>query len=199
MAGTSRSDLVWNRLEQINPEITAWLKVEGTGIDLPVAHPGRDKPRDWYLRHDAWGDFSELGCAYLDARCSESNRHLLVFGHRVDYGNLMFSDLAEAHRQDEFNRLGAASWRSTTKDLSFAPLLALKVDKADEGIQRFDFDSKEAFRKWAEGLVDRASARTAGATEMAEKATRVLTLVTCSSRRRGGRERTVVVFATATD
>lgn len=193
-SGEQGNSIDWKRLWQINPGIVAWLRIEMTDIDLPVAQPSKDQPRDWYLNHDAWGRLDELGCPYLDARNAVDNRHLLIFGHRVTGAKLMFSELADAHRQDTFNQLGRAELRTPGCTTSFTPLFALKTDESDADIQRFSFETVGAFRAWIRGLLARASATTAEANALSSQAERALTLVTCSDTMRGGRARTLVIF-----
>lgn len=189
-------DFDWKTLAQINPDIVGWIRVSGTSIDLPVALPSKDKPRDWYLRHDAWRRYSDLGCPYLDVRCEERGKHLLVFGHRLGHLPRMFTEIADAHKQPVFDTVGCATWYSRWGSDLFEPILSLTVDKDDELIQRFAFDSHSDLRDWLSTLLECSSAHAETANEVALQARRVLTLVTCSETKRGGRRRTLAVFAT---
>ncbi len=188
-------DFDWKMLAQINPDIVGWIRVSGTSIDLPVALPPQDKPRDWYLHHDAWRRYSDLGCPYLDVRCEEQGEHLLIFGHRLGRSNHMFTEMADAHEQPVFDALGSAIWYSRWGIAVFEPMLSLAVDKDDALIQRFAFDSPSDLKGWLSTLLERSSARAGSANEIALQARRVLTLVTCSETQRGGRRRTLAVFA----
>lgn len=192
--GSAVDELDWEYLRRINPDAAAWLRVKGTDIDTPVVRPSRDKPRGWYLRHDFWGALNELGCPYVDDRCAETGLHTLVYGHRVSRDGQMFTELAMAHRQEKFARLGAASWQTPAESLTLEPLLAMKVDKTEGEIQRFDFVSHVAFGEWIEDLLERAGAVSADAQGLASRAHRALTLVTCSNPKAGQRDRTLVVF-----
>ena len=185
----------WARLGSINPEIEAWLSVKGAGIDLPVVRPSEDKRSDWYLRHDAWGRLSEIGCPYLDRRCRVSDRHVLVYGHRVGRSGLMFSELASMYRQEVFDQLECALWRTPTETTTFTPLFAMRTDRTHEGIQRFDHSSQSTLSRWASDLLNEASAIAVDAHARVACAERVLTLVTCSGRGSGGRLRTLVLFS----
>lgn len=190
------AELDWGSLAQINSEIVGWITVSGTSIDLPVALPSKNKARDWYLDHDAWGKRSELGCPYLDVRCEERGAHLLVFGHRLGRSHHMFTELAGTHEQSTFDAIGNATWNSRAESEVFEPVLSLVVDKDDALIQRFEFDSPSELRDWLTDLLARSAAHTGNASDIALEARRALTLVTCAEARRGGRRRTLVVFAT---
>lgn len=185
----------WRALAQVNSEIVGWITVSGTSIDLPVALPSKNRPRDWYLDHDAWGKRSELGCPYLDVRCEEQGAHLLMFGHRLGRSHHMFTELAGAHEQSAFDAIGNTTWNSRAGSEVFEPVLSLVVDKDDALIQRFEFDSPSELRVWLTDLLVRSAAHTENASDIALEARRALTLVTCAEARRGGRKRTLVVFA----
>lgn len=189
------TELDWRALAQVNPEIVGWITVSGTSIDLPVALPSKNRPRDWYLDHDAWGKRSRLGCPYLDVRCEERGAHLLVFGHRLGRSRHMFTELAEAHEQSAFDAIGNATWNSRAGSEVFEPVLSLVVDKDDTLIQRFEFDSPLELQDWLTDLLAHSAAHTGNASDIALEARRTLTLVTCAEARRGGRRRTLVVFA----
>lgn len=189
------TELDWRALAQVNPEIVGWITVSGTSIDLPVALPSKNRPRDWYLDHDAWGKRSELGCPYLDVRCEERGAHLLVFGHRLGRSHHMFTELARAHEQSAFDAIGNATWNSRAGSEVFEPVLSLVVDKDDALIQRFEFDSPLELQDWLTDLLAHSAAHTGNASDIALEARRTLTLVTCAEARRGGRRRTLVVFA----
>ena len=163
---------------------------------MPVALPSKNKARDWYLDHDAWGKRSELGCPYLDVRCEERGAHLLVFGHRLGRSHHMFTELAGTHEQSTFDAIGNATWNSRAESEVFEPVLSLVVDKDDALIQRFEFDSPSELRDWLTDLLARSAAHTGNASDIALEARRALTLVTCAEARRGGRRRTLIVFAT---
>ena len=58
----------WAMLRSRNQDIAAWLRVEGTAIDLPVVNTRKGDPADFYLSHDFYRNPSFAGCPYLDAR-----------------------------------------------------------------------------------------------------------------------------------
>lgn len=107
----------------------------------------------------------------------------------------MFSELAPMYRQEAFDRLECALWRTPTETTAFTPLFAMRADQAHGKIQRFDHGSQSTLSQWASDLLDEASAAAADARERVAYAERVLTLVTCSGRRSGGRLRTLVLFS----
>ncbi len=181
--------------DSVDATRTGWLAVEGTSISYPVVRPAQDQPRDWFLDHDAWGNWDALGCPYLDTRATWESEHLMIFGHHALGSRLMFSDLAHAYEHDTFAGLG--DMRLVPPDAAeeiFSPLCALHVDASYGAIQRFSFDGENDFRAWLRALCDDADTLSPLSENLVDSAKRAVTLVTCSSEHIGQRERTLVVF-----
>lgn len=194
--GESNGGVGWGRLTSSYPDFVAWLEVEGTPISLPVVQPPPEKPRDWYLTHNAEGAWDALGCPYLDARTDVRGRNLLVFAHHRFGSDLMFSPLVGAQRKEVFDSLGSARLSMPDGSIwSFRPLCALEVDASFQAIQRFSFPGRSEFRCWLSDLAKEASTESEEANALIRSAERVLTLVTCSSPIPGQRWRTIVIFA----
>lgn len=83
----------WEELDRTNPDVVAWLRVEGTSVDVPVCQASADDP-DYYLYHDLWGDAVEVGNPYLDARCGPDAPEMTVYGHHTTVESYMFHDLS---------------------------------------------------------------------------------------------------------
>lgn len=177
----------------------AWLTVEGTPIDLPVAAVSDGMPADFYLSHDLWGNRSELGCPYLNDRCGEKGRHILVYGHRIGWTDEVLTPLADCYHQQRFDALGQARWESADGEVTvFHPLCALCVPASFAPIQRFGFDDLDDLRSWLGSIAARADARAANWEERLARTERVLTLVTCSEANGHSATRTLVVFVADT-
>lgn len=193
--GLSGNLVDWASLSRSNPDLIAWLTVNGTCINYPVVQPGADKADAWYLSHDFWGNESSSGCPYLDKRSSASSTHRLVFGHRLGLAGGMFSELSRVYKQEAFDEVGNATWSTPGhEDEIFKPLCALRVDKGFPDIQVFSFEGDDALETWLRNLCSDASAVSSDADALISCTSRVLTLVTCSGPVSGGRERTVAVF-----
>lgn len=170
----------------------AWLTVEGTPIDYPVAQATGDDP-EFYLSHDLWGERTHVGCPYFDWRCSSSDTHKIIYAHHIGTTQLQFSPIADAWQQERFDQLTRATLTTKAGTETYVPLCARVVGKQFEGIQRFSMDQGE-LREWLGSLVTEASAATPKPDALASKARKALTLVTCASQQSGQRERTLLVF-----
>lgn len=87
-------------LMEINPDICAWLTVDGTHIDYPVVQ-GSDNMI--YINTDVYGKFSLSGSIFLDCRNNRdfSDTYSLIYGHHMD-GEVMFGELDDFVQRDYF-------------------------------------------------------------------------------------------------
>ena len=183
----------WSSLRAINPAIAAWVSVQGTDIDLPVVATHSEDDQAWYLTHDLWGRSACSGTPFLDRRCdSACARHVCAYAHHMTSTSGMFSQLQEAYLQERFDGLGSLLWETPEGLAQAEPLCALRVDASWQDIQRFDWESAgqgasrdqaetDVFRAWLEGIASQADALSPQASQMLARATRCVTLVTCSS------------------
>lgn len=75
-------------LQEENPDCIGWVRVSGTGIDYPVMWTP-DEP-DRYLHRGYWGEESNYGVPYLDARCTLESGNLILYGHNM-FDGAMFT------------------------------------------------------------------------------------------------------------
>lgn len=80
-------------LAAINPEVVAWVTIQGTNINYPVLH-GPDNTK--YLNRDVYGEYSLSGSVFLDHRCNGAftDSYSLLYGHNMD-GGLMLADVKQ--------------------------------------------------------------------------------------------------------
>ena len=98
--GTTNLTTAFEALREVNPDICAWLTVEGTKIDYPVVQ-GTDN--SYYMSRDVYKAFSLTGSIFLDSRNKDdfSEPYLIIYGHHVDKG-LMFGDLDKFTEKEFF-------------------------------------------------------------------------------------------------
>lgn len=91
----------FDELQAINPDVCAWLTMDGTRIDFPVLRG----ENNWvYLSRDVYGNTSLAGSIYLDSRNAfgMTDAYSLLHGHHLDQGR-MFGDL-DLYKQERFFR-----------------------------------------------------------------------------------------------
>ncbi len=166
-------------LREVNPDVQAWLTLEGTAIDYPVLQ-GRDNMT--YLNRDVYGRFALSGSIFLDAGCDGGFRdaYSLLYGHHME-NSLMFGDL-ERYRQ-------AAFFRENTGGALLLPegeyrltvLACLIVPASEDAVFQV-----ERWRESAAGLLDFAAGNALhlnreALEEARRTGARVLSLSTCAA------------------
>ncbi len=91
----------FEELLAINPDVVAWVTLEGTAIDEPILQ-GEDNLE--YLNQNAYGEYALAGSIFLDARSDKSFQsfYQLVYGHHMEK-HRMFGDL-ELYLEEDFRR-----------------------------------------------------------------------------------------------
>ena len=101
---TARVLEAYRALYEQNPDLIGWLRVEGTGIDLPVVQTPGDN--EYYLRRGFDKFYAAGGTLFLDERCdispAEPTANWLVYGHNMADGT-MFGQLTR-YRDEAFYR-----------------------------------------------------------------------------------------------
>lgn len=89
-------------LMDVNPDVRAWLTVDGTNIDYPLLQ-GQDNAK--YVNTNVYGEFSLSGSLFLDYRNAPdfSDGYSLVYGHHMDAA-AMFGELAYFLQPDYFEQ-----------------------------------------------------------------------------------------------
>lgn len=91
----------FSALQEVNPDVCAWLTLDGTQIDYPIL---QGKTNYEYLNTDIYGNFALAGSIFLDTRNSRdfTDAYSLVYGHHMADGK-MFGEL-ERYKQEDFFR-----------------------------------------------------------------------------------------------
>lgn len=82
----------YEELHKQNPDMVGWIKIEGTKMDYPVMHTPNN--RDFYLKHDFEGNYSDWGCIYMREECDifRPTDNITLYGHNMKDGS-MFAPL----------------------------------------------------------------------------------------------------------
>lgn len=135
--GASFEDLL-----EINPDVRAWITLDGTNIDYPVLQGENNLT---YINTDVYGKFALAGSIFLDSRNQDdfSDCYNLLYGHHMDNGG-MFGDLDKYKDADFFD--GHITGTLLLPDRSYAlEVFACCVTSAsDENIFNPD--------RWQEGI-----------------------------------------------
>ena len=88
---SDKESIGFNELQDINPDVIAWITEYGTGIDYPVVQ-GKDNFE--YLNKNSKGKYSLAGSIFMDYRNHSdfSDSVSILYGHHMSY-DAMFGDI----------------------------------------------------------------------------------------------------------
>ena len=171
-------DTIWPEvdfaiLREINPDIVAWIYIEGTKINYPIVQ-GEDN--SYYLKHLFSGEWNGSGCIFLDFQndASFADRHSIIYGHHMKNGT-MFTDIDKYKKQEFFDEHPVALLITPDKNYKvvfFAGYVAAPQDDAWE----IGFTEAE-FEVWLQNAADRSCFTSEIAPNISDH---ILTLSTCS-------------------
>lgn len=78
----------FQKLQEENPDIYAWIQIPGTKIDYPVLQNGFDD--SFYLDHTADGAYGAIGSIYTERQTAKdfSDFNTVMYGHNVPNGTM---------------------------------------------------------------------------------------------------------------
>lgn len=169
-------------LRRINPDVVAWLTLDGTSIDHPVV---QGKNNFEYLDINFYRKSYAGGTLFLDEQCPKnlSEEYQLIHGHHMS-GGVMFGDLKKYTEEDFFgkNRTGQLLTPAGEYDLE---ILGVGIfDAYDSEIYRLDGSKGRPLKEFAKCIHKRKA-------DFEEK-DKLLCLSTCSG---DMDDRRIVVFA----
>lgn len=86
-----------------NPDFYGYLEIPGTGISTPVVQ-GKDNKK--YLKRNFFGESTKYGCPFVNYKNTYAalDYNTTVFGHNMEYDNLVFGDLEKYRTIDGFKK-----------------------------------------------------------------------------------------------
>ena len=160
-------------LSQINPDVVAWLTIEGTNVNYPVVQ-GEDNA--YYLNHQFDKRRNTAGCLFLDAANSAgfTDPNSIIYGHYMNSG-AMFANIAR-YKQQSFYDEHPTGMLITPDSCRTIRFFSGYVSDVEGSAWNRDF-SPEEYSLWLEELVEKScfSSDTVPAPQ-----DQVVTLSTCS-------------------
>lgn len=161
-------------LKEINPDIVAWVYIEGTEINYSVV---RGTDNQYYLKHLFNGKWNSSGCIFLDSRNAPdfSDRHSIIYGHHTKNGT-MFSGLTQ-YKKQEFYQAHPTILLITPEQNIRVEIFAGYVANVKDDAWEIALELDTKFEAWLEA----ARSRSCFESDMIPAVTdRIVTLSTCS-------------------
>lgn len=141
-------------LKEVNQDIIAWIRAEGTNIDYPVTLTDNN---DFYLTHLYNREENVFGSIFMDCRCKGdfSDRNSVIYGHHMQNGT-MFATLAEYKSQDFYDANPTMTICTPDGDYTLE-LICGTIEDGNNEFVRFYFDNDEDFLDYINGFRERSS------------------------------------------
>lgn len=140
-------------LQEINPEIYAWIEVPGTKINYPILqHEGEDQ--SFYLTRDMYGERSQAGSIYTEDYNNKDfqDYHTVLYGHNMKNGS-MFHNVRYFAEREFFDEHHELFIYMPGKILRYEIITCYEYDDRHL-LSLFDYDDKEGFAKYIEEIMN---------------------------------------------
>lgn len=135
----------WNYLQSVNPDIIAWIEIEGTKIDYPIL---KDNDDLYYLKHSYNKKYNSNGAIFTLDNNAFENDETIIFGHNMRNGT-MFSELGNYLNSEFLNSHINIKIYTPTKNYigEIFSCYSIAIDDEDNNIKSLDFNERIEYYK----------------------------------------------------
>ena len=182
---TEKHTKSFEELQKINPDVCAWLTVDGTKIDYPVVQGETNLE---YINQDIYGEFALSGSIFLDSRNDRKfiDSYSLLYGHHMDNG-AMFGDVMNYKEKEYFesHKTGTLYLNEQLEKIQW--FACVETDAYDEVIYNPQDYKKENLEELMEYIKAHAVQYRLPEKKGKEGWNRIIGLSTCSNDQTNGR------------
>lgn len=140
-------------LQEINPEIYAWIEVPDTNINYPIVqHEGEDQR--YYLTRDIHGEYSQSGSIYTENYNNKDfqDYHTVLYGHNMKNGS-MFHNVRYFAGREYFDEHEELYIYMPNRILKYEIITCYEYDDRHL-LGMFDFDDEEAYAEYLKEIMN---------------------------------------------
>jgi len=144
----------FEQLKQMNNQIVAWLKVNGTKVEYPVVQA---EDNDYYLDHNLDKKYNVGGWVFADYRnkLDGTDRNIIIYGHNMKDGS-MFGTLKSILTEEWYNNeQNYIIDLITEKEEQEYEVFSVYQIKSEDYYIKTNFENYD-FEKFVEKLKDRS-------------------------------------------
>ncbi len=94
----------WDKLKEVNPDIIAWIYIEGTDINYPIV---QTTDNSYYLNHSVYKEENPYGSIFLDYETPSnfSAYNSILYGHSIagNFKEMFFTPIKDFEDDSYFN------------------------------------------------------------------------------------------------
>lgn len=166
----------WEALEAINPDLVAWIYIEGTSIQYPVVQS--EEGNQYYLDYAFEGQKNNCGSIFMDAGNQKdfTSENTILYGHNMKTGK-MFGSL-KYYEDPDYCEDHPDIWIVTKEKNQKYKIFSVYKTESDSDVYALDFSSEESKQNY----VDICKSNSLYDTGIKVKGKhKILTLSTCTS------------------
>ena len=174
-----KSGIDFGKLEEINPDIVAWMQVENTDeLSFPILQA---KDNQFYLTHAYDKSESQFGSAFMDAESPSdfSGYNTFIYGHNIAGSDELFSFLENYEDYDYYVRHPTIKILTEDKEYT-ARIVSFNIDTWDSFLYQPYIDTQEALDTYLDYALEHSLY---SANISASPGSRYVTFYTCAYRR----------------
>lgn len=140
-------------LQEINPEIYAWLEVPDTNINYPILQH-EEEDQSYYLTRDLYGKENVAGSIYTEYYNNKDfqDPHTVIYGHNMKNGS-MFHNVRCFAEQEYFDEHEDLYIYLPGKILKYQIIACYEYDDRHL-LGTFDFDDEEAYAEYLKDIMN---------------------------------------------
>lgn len=164
----------FNPLYEINDEIVAWIRIDNTEINYPIA---RAEDNEYYLKHLYNKKLNISGSIFMDYRANQdfSSDNTILYGHNMR-NNTMFGSLKKYKKESYFEEHKYIWFITPKATYQYEIYAAYEFDSAKEN-HVINFNSEESYQTYLDEI--KAKSILSSKLEVGTK-DHLLTLSTCT-------------------
>ena len=135
-----KTEINWQKLEEINKDIVGWIKIENTNINYPIL---KDDLNLKYLKHSFDGTYNTNGAIFTLNENPFEDYETIIHGHNMKNG-IMFSELSQYMEKEFLNE--HSTFDIYTKNQNYKATIlscySTTVNAEENNIKPSDFKEK---------------------------------------------------------
>lgn len=133
-----------SELQELNPDVIAWITMDDTSIDYPILHNGANYS---YINRNLKGESSLTGSLYTDVLSDRyfHDDYTVVYGHHME-GGMMLGSLEYYRKEDYLQEHLTGTLIAEDKVYDLTALALLQVDAYDKIYQRTTMSAFDTFK-----------------------------------------------------
>ena len=142
-------DTLW----EVNPNVVAWIYIEGTNINYPVVL-GTDN--QYYVTHMINGKYNRAGSIFMDYRNQADflDKHTILYGHNMK-NDTMFADITN-YRDQAYYEAHPIGVIVTPDGNFYFEVISAYVSKVSGDAWKMNFDSDTEALEWAKAGMEKS-------------------------------------------